>query len=134
MAKLVIWMLKQKTESYTDAIINSCKVAKCALIADYVFSNQNSFNVEDILALLGYIHRNPGQKMQHNTYRLLSVACEKCSDTAERKACVEYMSAMTKKERGADGKFYPQMLEKMLDVETDDGVKEEIRKLEQKIS
>ena len=134
MAKLVIWMLKQKTESYTDAIINSCKVAKCALIADYVLSNQNSFNVEDILALLGYIHRNPGQKMQHNTYRLLSVACEKCSDTAERKACVEYMSAMTKKERGADGKFYPQMLEKMLEVETDEGVKEEIRKLQKKIS
>ena len=41
---------------------------------------------------------------------------------------------MTKKERGADGKFYPQMLEKMLEVETDDDVKEEIRKLKKKFS
>ena len=71
--------------------------------------------------------------MQHNTYRLLSVACEKCSDTSERKACVEYMSLMTKKERGVDGKFYPEMLEKMMAVEADDDLREEMRRLEKKI-
>lgn len=133
MAKNAIWMLKHEATAFADSIINSCKVADCAQIADYILSNQGVFDVTDILALLGYIHRNPGRKMQHNTYRLLSVACEKCSDTSERKACVEYMSLMTKKERGVDGKFYPEMLEKMMAVEADDDLREEMRRLEKKI-
>ena len=40
---------------------------------------------------------------------------------------------MTKKERGVDGKFYPEMLEKMMAVEADDDLREEMRRLEKKI-
>ena len=89
-----------------------------AFYQHHIYYNQSEFDVSDILAVLGYIHRNQGHKMQHSTYLLLDAATEKCSDTSERKACVEYMSSMTKRERGKDGKFYHEMLQKMYEAES----------------
>lgn len=131
--KIAVWILRQPEHSFADSIIGLCKTSTCVEIADYILSNQSEFDVSDILAVLGYIHRNPGHKMQHSTYLLLDAATEKCSDISERKACVEYMSSMTKRERGKDGKFYPEMLQKMYEAESDEELREEISALEKKV-
>lgn len=131
--KIAVWILRQQEHSFADSIIDLCKTSTCTEIASYILSNQSEFDVSDILAVLGYIHRNPGHKMQHSTYLLLDAAIEKCSDTSERKACVEYMSSMTKRERGKDGKFYPEMLQKMYEAESDEELREEISALEKKM-
>ena len=131
--KIAVWILRQPEHSFADSIIGLCKTSTCVEIAAYILSNQSEFDVSDILAVLGYIHRNPGHKMQHSTYLLLDAATEKCSDISERKACVEYMSSMTKRERGKDGKFYPEMLQKMYEAESDEELREEISAVEKKV-